>query len=96
LTLLSSTHEKRPVSEIIAEHLVLKNRPDISKILSSKLDMLVPSKCYKLTASDVTLVEANCKASRYYASTKIVFPFNGKDVGEDLELVIDDEENPKD
>jgi hypothetical protein len=89
LTLVSSTYEKRIVSEIISEHLVLKNNPDIGKILSSKLDKIVPSKCYKLTASDITLVESSCKASKYFASTKIVFPFNGKEVGTDLELVID-------
>lgn len=87
LTLLSSTHDNEPVSEIIGEHLTLGSYSDIDQILSNKLNKI--SDCYKLSTETIELAKsAKCEASKFKAEADIALPYN-ETVVKKLILVID-------
>jgi len=88
ITLLSSTHNGKTVSEIISEHMVFGDDVDIS-FLNQKLEKIVPSKCFKLSTHTEELAKSSgCDASKFSASTKLVLPYQEYLTGE-LMLVID-------
>ena len=87
LALLSSTHEKKQISQIIVEHLTFNKYPNIKEIISPRLEKY--ANCYKLAIQDKVLAQKQgCEATRYTAEAKIALPYQpGKKV-EILELTI--------
>ena len=89
LTLISSTHDGKPIQKIIGEHIALGIYPDIDKILSTKLDKMI--ECYELRDSKGILVKSqkpDCNPSKFTAETRIPLPF-GEKLSEEISLVID-------
>jgi hypothetical protein len=88
LTLLSSTYNNKPISDIIAENLTLGNYPNIEKILSSKLNRI--SSCYKLSTETIDIIKsANCEASKFRAEANVALPYSKEKLAEKIILVID-------
>lgn len=88
LTLLSSTHEKEQVAKLLAEHLTLNQPADMKAVLVDKLDKIVESKCYTLTASNLIVNGTNIDCTKKYAAkAKIVYPYNPNITG-DVILVV--------
>ena len=89
LTLLSTTHDGKTVSEIIGEHIVLNQPDNLDLILKEKLDKIVESKCYELSIPSKSLVKSpRCEPEEYTAKTRIALPYGSK-LTEELTLVID-------
>jgi len=88
LALLSSTHEKKQVSQIIVEHIAFGQHANIKEIISTRLEKY--TNCYKLTIEDEVLAEKEgCNATKYYAEAKIALPYHPEKKVEILQLTID-------
>jgi hypothetical protein len=88
MALLSSTHEQKQVSESLSEHISLNKPMDIS-IIEDKLDKLIESRCYNLTAGDIVVEGTNTDCNKKYASiAKIPLPYSPENKTEDVILVV--------
>lgn len=77
LTLLSSTHEGKPVYEIIANNI---NAPENLEFLKKDLNEIIKSKCYSIQVRDendfTTLIEnGNCN-KKYQFTIVLSLPYN--------------------
>ena len=88
LTLLSSTHDGKQVSEILADHISM-NEPVDTTIIENKLDKLIDDGCYNLTVSNKFSVHGlNTECNKKYASiAKIPNPYNPDKLTGDVILV---------
>ncbi len=95
LTLLSSTYNNKPVSELIGEYISINqpNENDLNNILKERLDKMTIDeqrfKCYKFGTSSKTLVWTpigGC-APIHTANAKIVLPYNPGKLSENIILV---------
>lgn len=88
LTLLSKTHDGKPVYTQISNNLQIGS-PDIS-FVKNELDTVTSSKCYKLSSSSATIaIQEGCTPTKYSAEAKIVLPYNPDKLTEKLNLVVD-------
>ena len=87
LAFMSSTHNGRPVIEIIAERILLNNPPDVN-FLKGKLDSIVESKSFKLSFSEGVLISSG-SPSKYKTNGEVVLPYNPIKLVKELTLVID-------
>lgn len=88
MALLSSTCNGKSISQIIVESGLNKNHDNL-KCISEKLNLLIPSKCYKLLATSKVLVESGgCNPEKFSTSTDLPVPYNPKSLKEKVTLVI--------
>ena len=85
LTLLSSTSNKVSISKILSDG----NYSQIKPIVKDKLDKIITSRCYTLNMSKLVVqgIDPLCKKS-YVATTKIVLPYNPKNMTATVSLAI--------
>jgi len=88
LALLSSTNQGKPIYQIMVEHLVYKQYPDIEQIVTPGLEKF--SQCYNLQLGNEVLAKSkDCDPHKFTAVAKIVLPYQpGKKVAF-LNLTID-------
>lgn len=88
LTLLSSTHENQPVSEMIANHISL-NQPLDASVIQDKLEKIIDSRCYKFNATGFVIEGANADCTKKYeAAVKIPYPYNPQNLTGDIILEV--------
>lgn len=88
LALLSSTNQGKPIYQMMVEHLVYNQYPDIGQIVTPGLEKY--SSCYNLQLGTETIAKSkDCDPHKYTATAKIVLPYQpGKKVAL-LNLTID-------
>lgn len=87
LSLLSSTTDGKPTSQIIAEHVVFGTYKNIDQILSDKLNKY--SNCYVLYADNQLLVQTSgCNNPSYIYNTIIPIPYNHGKTFSNITLVV--------
>jgi hypothetical protein len=74
LTLFSTTHDEKKVSELIAEKFAIDKPSDLD-FLKSILDKEIESKCYQINVSDKVLLSANDCNPSYWINSTIVVPY---------------------
>jgi hypothetical protein len=87
LALLSSTYEKKQISQIIVEHIMFDQYPNINEIISPRLEKF--TNCYKLTIEDKILAQKEgCEATKYTAEAKIALPYQPEKKIQILQLTV--------
>ncbi len=87
MTLLSSTTDGKPTSQIIAEHIALGSYGNIDQILTQKLNKY--SNCYNLTEGNETLAQTpDCVGTNTY-TVSIPLPYNNGKTSVEIKLVIE-------
>jgi hypothetical protein len=88
MSLLSSTVDGKPVSQIISEHVAFASYQNINQILSEKMSKY--SSCYMLSAGNETLAQSpDCNATKYVYDVQIPLPYNHDKTSTQVELVIE-------
>jgi hypothetical protein len=75
LTLFSTTHDEKKVSELIAEKFAI-NKPSDLNFLKPILDKQIESKCYQLNVSNTILLSVDGCNPSYWVNSTIVLPYN--------------------
>lgn len=87
MTLLSSTTDGKPTSQVIAEHIAFGSYKNINQILSEKLNKY--SNCYNLTTENEILAQTtSCVGTNTY-TVSIPLPYNHDKTFEEIKLVIE-------
>jgi hypothetical protein len=84
LMLLASTHDNKPVAQLLAEHILLK-QPSNTDFAKNNIEKIVT--CYKISTPSKTLIETTC-SPEYGASAKVALPYNYEKLVESVTLMI--------
>ncbi len=88
LTLFSTTHGEKKVSELVAENFTI-NKPSDLDSLKPILDKQIESKCYQLNVSNTILLSVDGCNPSYWINSTIVLPYNLNKLVEEIKVGIE-------
>ena len=88
LSLMSSTYQDKPIYDIMVQHVVNSQYPDISQIISPRIEKFTD--CYQLQLGNEMIAQSKtCIPHTYMAQASIVLPYQPENRTISLNLTVD-------